>query len=147
MIPAFQADGTLPPGLYWADWTEIRSRFGGNPHRRRLLAGLRQALEALAQAGCGAAYIDGSFVTSKDAPADFDACWDARGVDPSLLDPVFRDFTSGRTAQKRRFMGEFFPAQFAEGVSGKTFLEFFQSDKDTGKQKGIVAIDIKRLFP
>lgn len=147
MIPAFKPDGTLPPGLFWADWTEIRSRFGWNPHRRRLLAGLREALEALAQAGCGAVYIDGSFVTSKDAPADFDACWDARGADPGLLDPVFLDFTSGRAAQKRRFMGEFFPAQFAEGVSGKTFLEFFQTDKDTGRPKGIVAIDIKRLFP
>ena len=43
-------------------------------------------------------------------------------------------------------MGEFFPAQFPEGASGKTFLEFFQTDKDSGNPKGIVAIDVKRLL-
>lgn len=100
----------------------------------------------LATAGCTAAYIDGSFVSAKDFPRDFDVCWDARGVDPTVLDPVFLDFSNSRAAQKRRFMGEFFPAQLPEGASGKTFLEFFQTDKDSGNPKGIVAIDLKRLL-
>jgi len=91
-----------------------------------------------------AAYLDGSFVTTKDQPGDFDACWDVTDVDPDKIDPVFFDFDNGRAAQKARFGGEFFPAQLPEGDSGKTFLEFFQIDKNTGDPKGIVAVDLGR---
>jgi hypothetical protein len=38
-------------------------------HRRRdLLDGLLDALRSLKAAGCGAAYLDGSFVTTQGAP-------------------------------------------------------------------------------
>jgi hypothetical protein len=30
-------------------------------------------------------------------------------------------------------------------MTGKTFLEFFQTDKETGEPKGIVALDLRRL--
>jgi hypothetical protein len=40
--------------------------------RRTLLAGLREALGALREAGCRTVYLDGSFVTAKEAPEDFD---------------------------------------------------------------------------
>lgn len=147
MIPDFRDDGTLPPGVHSADWTEFVVRYGTNPHRRQLIAGLLEALKLLATAGCRLAYIDGSFVTAKDFPGDFDACWDLVGVNPLGLDPVFFDFADSRAAQKKRFLGEFFPAQLPEGASGKTFLDFFQTDKDTGNQKGIVAITLKGLLP
>jgi hypothetical protein len=146
MIPDFQEDGTLPPGIHWAEWTEFSRRFGGNAHRGQLLAGLKEAVQILATAGCAVVYVDGSFVTSKDFPNDFDACWDMRGVNPAALDPVFLDFSNSRAAQKSRFMGEFFPAQMPEGASGKTFSDFFQTDRDSGNPKGIVAIDARRLL-
>ena len=95
-------------------------------------------------AGCKAIFLDGSFVTAKEQPGDFDACWDMDGVDANEVDPVFFDFDDGRAAQKARFGGEFFPAKLPEGWSGKTFLEFFQSDRDTGSPKGIVGIDLGR---
>src|SRR5262249_36645953 len=143
MVPDFGGEGTLPPGIHWAQWSELVARFGTNTHRRQLLAGLKEALLMLAAAGCKAVFLNGSFVTIKEFPEDFDACWDIRGVDPAALDPVFLDFDNGRAAQKRRFMGEFFPAQVPEGASGKTFLEFFQTDKGSGNPKGIVAIDVR----
>jgi hypothetical protein len=90
-------------------------------------------------------YVDGSFVTAKPQPDDFDACWDIHGVDPNALDPVFFDFANHRAAQKARFLGEFFPAQLPEGGSGRTFLEFFQADKNSGDPKGIIALDLRRL--
>jgi uncharacterized protein DUF6932 len=145
MLPAFQTDGALPTGVHWADWAEFQARFGTNPHRRQLLMGLREALERLAAAGCLSVYINGSFVTVKEFPGDFDACWDITGVDPARLDPVFLDLNNRRTAQKQRFMGEFFPAQLPEGASGRTFLEFFQIQKNSGDPKGIVAIDLTKL--
>jgi hypothetical protein len=30
-------------------------------------------------------------------------------------------------------------------MTGKTFLEFFQTDKETGAPKGIVALDLRRV--
>ena len=41
--------------------------------------------------------------------------------------------------------GELFPAQFREGGSGPTFLEFFQIDKETGDAKGIVVVELREL--
>ena len=144
LIPEFQADGNLPFGVHWAPWSAIEARFGGTFHRRGLLKGLRLAIEALLCAGCKAVFLDGSFVTAKEQPGDFDACWDLNAVDPDELDPIFFDFDDGRAAQKARFGGEFFPAQMPEGWSGKTFLEFFQTDRVTGAPKGIIGIDLTR---
>lgn len=61
-------------------------------------------------------------------------------MDDDALDPVFWDFSQRRAAQKRRFGGEFFPAQLREGAAGRAFVEFFQVNKLTGAPKGIVAI-------
>ena len=112
-----------------------------------MLKGLRAALVLLKASGCRLVYLDGSFVTSKPTPGDFDACWGVDGVDVEKLDPVFLDFSNARARQKKRFGGEFFPAELPEGETGRTFLEFFQTDKETGDAKGIVAIDLARWRP
>jgi hypothetical protein len=57
---------------------------------------------------------------------------------------VFLDFSNSRARQKARLRGEFFPAELPEGLTGKTFLEFFQTDKETGAPKGIVGLDLRR---
>jgi hypothetical protein len=143
MIPSFDSNGNLPRGVHWATWQEFAERFGTTPYRRWLLQGLKKAIDSLRLAGCNSIYIDGSFVTTKEIPADFDGCWDLVGVDISLLDPVLLDFNSGRLAQKAKYGGELFPAQFTENGSGKTFLEFFMNDKETGEGKGIVALNLQ----
>jgi hypothetical protein len=145
MIPPFNVLGNLPPGVHEATWHELTLHFGTTPHRRRLLAGLRAALEALRTAGCRRVYVDGSFVTAKQRPNDYDGCWDIEGVDPDRLDPVLLTFDRGRAAQKAKYLGELFPAQFREGGSGTTFLEFFQIDKETGDSKGIIVIELQEL--
>ncbi len=122
-------------------------RFGFTAKRSNLLRGLERALALLKAAGCRLVYVDGSFVTNKPEPADFDACWGVEGVDVEKLDPVFLDFSNGRARQKRRFSGEFFPAELPEGATGKTFPEFFQTDKETGEAKGILEIDLRRWQP
>jgi hypothetical protein len=57
-------------------------------------------------AGCRRVYIDGSFVTAKNGPNDFDACWEADGVNPDLLDPTLLTWRDHRAAQKAKFGGE-----------------------------------------
>ena len=87
-----------------------------------MLAGLRAALENLRSAGCLTAYVDGSFVSSKSEPGDFDACWEEAGVDLDRLDPVLLTFDAGRAAQKANYGGEFFPASAVAGLGEGVFL-------------------------
>ena len=145
MISEFEADGNLSPGVHWATWDEVGDRFGATPWRRRLLIGLRAALANLRSAGCQTAYLDGSFVSSKSDPNDFDACWEEAGVDLDKLDSVLLTFAGGRAAQKAKYGGELFPASAIVGGRGGVFLDFFQTDKDTGAPKGIVALDLGGL--
>lgn len=142
----FDSSGNLPPGVHECTWDEFSRRFGWNEHRRRLLGGLRRALEALKVAGCRRVYIDGSYVTAKELPNDYDACWDLSGVDDALLDPVLLEFDNRRLAQKTKYFGEMFPAQWqADPSTGQAYLDFFQTDRNTGEAKGIVALDVQRL--
>jgi len=146
MIPDFEpGSGQLPPGEHEATWVEITDRFGWNQRRTQLLAGLAEAITALAAAGCSRVWLNGSFVTTKDEPGDFDAVWDPTGVDRLLLEqlaPEVLDLTNLRAAQKLRFGGELFP-NIVEGASGKSFERFFQTDRD-GNAKGIVVMDLTR---
>jgi hypothetical protein len=141
MIPPFDTNtGRLPEGVHEASWDEVVQRFGWNRGRRRLLDGLADAIELLAQAGCRRVWLNGSFVTAKDEPGDFDACWDTESIDLDAIDPVLLDLSRGRAKQKRRFGGELFP-NIIESGSGLVFTEFFQNDLDAGR-KGIVVIKI-----
>ena len=106
MIPPFGPDGNLPSGIYGATWPEIAARFGWNAHRQHLLDGVHRVLAALAQAGCRVVYLNGSFVTAKEHPRDYDACWGLTGVDVDALDPVLLDFDDDRAAQRAKYGGE-----------------------------------------
>lgn len=144
MIPKFQPDGLLPRGIHWALREEVAKRFGTNSHRRNLLRGFDRAVNALAAAGCRVLYLDGSFVTAKALPKDYDACWEMAGVRRADLDPVFLDFRNARAAQKAKFLGEFFPAHAPARLSTPLaiYLNFFQIDKSTGDPKGIVGLKL-----
>jgi len=85
--------------------------------------------------------LNGSFVTAKEEPGDFDACWDPDEVDFDRLDPIFFEFADGRATQKQRFGGEFFPNVIETG-SGLVFAEFFQNKRDMGR-KGIVVLQLR----
>jgi hypothetical protein len=146
VIPSFDNEGNLPPGVHWTTWDEFIQQFGTTPYRQRLIQGLKSAIDVLSKAGCQIIYIDGSFVTKKEKPGDFDACWDTTGVDIDFLyqlDPILFTFDNKRAAQKIKYLGELFPASNQADLAGNTFLEFFQIDRN-GDQKGIVAIDLSR---
>lgn len=145
MIPAFQTDGNLPPGIHWTTWDEVVERFGYTAIRRERLDSLRTALYQLRRAGCPTAYLDGSFVTAKPNPADYDVCWEEAGVEFYALDPALLIFDEGRVTQKHRFGGELFPAHAQATPGGTKFLDFFQQDKITSAPKGIIALDLRGL--
>jgi len=147
MIPSFVDIGgpwkVLPPGVHDATMEEVETRFAVSDHRKRVFSGFRNGVTGLCKAGCRRIFLNGSFITEKPIPADFDACWDDNGVDVATLDPVFRDFSDGRKNQKKSFYGEFFPANLpADGTH--VFLDFFQTDRHTGKVKGIICIHLPK---
>ena len=90
-------------------------------------------------------YVNESFATAKEVPNDFDACWEGDVVDPTILDPVILTFDPGRVNQKAKYLGELFPASVIASGDGFSFLEFFQTDRETGGPKGIIAIDLGDL--
>lgn len=141
MIPAFeQATGNLPPGEHEATWEEVVERFSWNDRRKKILAGLRRAAISLRAAGCTFFLLDGSFVTAKELPRDFDACCDYSGMDPSKVD---LRMMSGKKVMKAEFLGEIHPEHWvADGVY--TFREFFQIDRD-GRAKGIVRLKLETV--
>jgi hypothetical protein len=104
--------------------------FGSTPYRRRLLAGLEKALINLQAGGCRIVYVDGSFVTDKERmvglpPNDYDACWSMAGVEPTLLEPVFFDFSNSRAEQKRKFWWRVLSGGSARRRQREDFLGFF----------------------
>lgn len=140
-LPPFELTGRLPAGIHPATWREFVERFGASAHRRDQLTKLEAALRLLAEAGCARAFVGGSFVTTKTQPNDIDVAWDVNGVDADALDPIFFDFEDERAEQKRRFGAEFFPAQLVEGLTGRSFLRFFQYTRDD-EPVGIVVVNL-----
>jgi hypothetical protein len=151
MIPSFVyltgvPHGVLPPGIHYASLEEIEGRFCFNEHRRKLFQGIVALVRNLEAAGCRTFYLDGSYVTEKPLPGDFDGCWDPVGVMVGLLDPVLLEFDNERAAQKERYGGEVFPAVWPATKTGSSrFLEFFQQDKGTGQSKGIVGLRLDEM--
>ena len=139
MILRFDSiSGYLPPGVHQATWEEIVARYCSTPRRLRLLAGLKEALDALRTAGCGRAYLDGSFVTAKEEPNDFDACWEMTGVDFDVLDrldPVLLDWRHRRAAQNARFGGELFIAEGTASPGVRRTLSSFNGIEPPVRQR------------
>jgi hypothetical protein len=147
VLSDFDDHGNLPPGIHEASWSEIEERLGITPHRRRLLEGLLRAARILKSVGCQRLYIDGGFATLKTIPKDFDGCWESVGVDLAELariEPALVTFDANRSTQKLKFGGELFIAEFMADARGRTYLEFFQEDRD-GNVKGIILIDLRGL--
>ena len=132
--------GYLIPGLHQASWSDMTALCELNAHRSRLVSGLRAAALNLRGAGCGSILLDGSFVSQKELPNDYDGAWSPVGVDPNLVDPVLLTFDKQRAAMKAKYGGELF-ISFDMAAPGILFEEFFQTDRN-GNAKGILSLDL-----
>lgn len=107
-------------------------------------------MEQLKSAGCPTIFIDGSFVTNKQNPGDFDVCWEDNGVDINYLKsiaPTLYNFALRRAEQKSKYKGEIFPSNYPANDTGTAYIDFFQFDTRTNTLKGIIAIDLQRWEP
>ncbi len=73
MIPDFEKNGYLPPGLHHATLDEVEQRFGrGSELRRVQMESLRWLIDLARRAGIERIALNGSFVTDIDEPNDVD---------------------------------------------------------------------------
>jgi Family of unknown function (DUF6932) len=73
MIPPFEENGYLPPGLHGATLAEIEARFGHQTELRQVqMESLQWLMDLARHAGVERIVINGSFVTDVPEPNDVD---------------------------------------------------------------------------
>lgn len=140
----FTANGQLVPGIHDMDMISFKEEFGSNTHRLQLIGGMERAILAFRSFNVASLYVDGSFVTRKGFPSDYDICYEMEDNELArlfLFYPIFKDFSNGRKAQKEVFHGEFFLATSIAAPPKEMYMDFFQHDKND-KPKGIVKLHI-----
>lgn len=117
MIPAFNDQGYLPPGIHLASMDEIEQRFGRSSEVRRVqMESLRWLLELAKRAGANRLVINGSFVTDTLEPNDVDCVLlmkpsypRDREAEKELLDGLpFLEIQLVRQARFDMLVGQFF---------------------------------------
>jgi len=68
--------GLLPVGEHELKWKEICDLFGTTTHRNNLLELLHKVCTILKDAGVSRIWLNGSFVTSKERPGDYDLSYE-----------------------------------------------------------------------
>ena len=137
----------LSPGIHELSFGAFFQEYGLNKRRKDLITGLLKAAAALKDCGCSILYVDGSFVSKKIDPGDYDACYDPSGMDFAKMFkkyPVFFDNSPGRKNLKLVYGGELFSTTALAAPPRSFFLEFFQRDRD-GWPKGIIKLNLKEL--
>jgi hypothetical protein len=63
----------------------------------------------------------------------------------TALTPELQDFSERCAAQKARYGGELYPADWVAEPGGMRFRDYFQRDAIVKQPKGIIAIDLTGL--
>lgn len=107
--------------------------------------GLEKLVRHLESVGCTAIYVDGSFITTKERPNDYDACWNIDGVKIEKVDKILLNFSDeGKVEMQKEYGGDIRPGACSPVESKATYLEFFQTDRN-GNRKGIVKLTLRSI--
>ena len=131
MIPDFNEEGYLPPGLHGATLEEIATRFGQESELRQVrMESLRWMVDLAQRAGVQRIVANGSFVTDKLEPND---------VDCVLL--IGADFPRDAAAEEELLAG--LPFINLELVDAEGFQQFTERTFATDRNlvpKGMVEV-------
>ncbi|MDP3507581.1 MAG: hypothetical protein Q8T09_06290 [Candidatus Melainabacteria bacterium] len=106
MIPESEKNGNLPPGIFEATIEEVEDRFSINFQRKKLFGLLLEVLAIFRNCGCPEVYLDGSYITNKDEPEDYDLCYEPTGINATS---EFYEFLKNKDRRKERYGGDIFP--------------------------------------
>lgn len=147
-VPEFRPDGWLPEGHHPATWDEIAARFGGAPGSRRaaVLSGLLQWRDAVRAKGMGGlAILDGSFISEKAAPGDFDCIFVYNEATRMILaQDVEASDLFRHTTIKNRFGGDVFVYSYTSVRDSPAFCrtDGFDYERVTRKPKGVIEVTL-----
>lgn len=147
-LPDFREDGWLPEGHHAATWEEIAARFGGTPGSRRAAVHSRLLAwrDALRDRNVGGRVIlDGSFISQKVGPGDFDAIfvYDEASVAALARDAEARNLIDINFI-KERFRADVFVFSSTAVRDSPAFCrtDGFDRHKITQKPKGVVEVTL-----
>jgi hypothetical protein len=147
-LPEFRSDGWLPEGHHPATWDDIITTFGGEPQskRRQVLAHLLEWRDqAQASKLSGYLVLNGSFISQKAEPGDFDCLfvYDEATEERLKTDEQAQSLIRYHYC-KARFAGDIFA--FAESTVQKyplmCRLDSFDYDKTAKQPKGVVEVKV-----
>src|SRR5438132_11224065 len=145
-LPEFREDGWLPEGHYLTTWAEIEERFGGEAgsQRRSVLDNLLRWRDRLRDRGItGRLILDGSFVSAKSDPGDFDTLLIADEAAEQILavDEDARQLIDYSYC-KANHWGDvfFFSAAAVQRFPSLCRTDIFDLDKATWTPKGVVEV-------
>ena len=147
-LPRFRDDGWLPEGHHTTSWNELGLVFGGDRGSRRdhLLSLLLQWRDAVQAKGMGGLLIlNGSFISRKREPGDFDCLFVYNEATTELIE---KDEDAlqllNYEGNKARGYGDIFTLSEAAAIAFPMFchLDMFDRDKNTKIPKGVVEVEI-----
>lgn len=142
-LPDFREDGWLPEGHHNASWEEVEEKFGGSlgSRRERVLSGLLDWKNKLLAKGIsGFVVLDGSFVSAKANPGDFDVLI---VMDDQVRGLLENDVEAQRLVEYSwcKKVGFDMLPFFASTISQNPgFLEVWDEDSRTGVKKGVLEV-------
>lgn len=143
MIPDLNREGLLPSGSHEATLREIRRRFGtGNPTRARLMKGLEAVLRLARKIGASLLYLDGSFVTAKSQPGDWDAVLVlSTGARLGLKEAIA---LADRPEVRKRYHGDLFTVMEEDTEVLAHYVEGVFAHDRNGRAKGLILLGLNR---
>lgn len=141
MIPDFDNNGNLPPGIHTATIKEVAARFATNSHRGKLFNLLLEVLMILQRCNCPEVHLNGSYITTKEEPEDYDLCFESTGIEPT---PELYDFLAQKEeARKKRYGGDIF-VRMPEPPYYYDHVTQWQTDgRNDDLAKGILRINLQ----
>lgn len=143
--------GLLPEGVHDLSWTDIAVLFGTSVHRRNLLKYFHEVCSILKKAGVDKVWLNGSFVTSKSRPSDYDCSYeltqrifDALPTDPFKLknaDTIIRARFNGDVKAEPMPDGYIYHSDLFPNVIGHTH----RGVAIENTRKGIVVLHLSNL--
>jgi hypothetical protein len=105
MIANVDSNGSLPPGIHTATLVEVETKFAYNTKRKELFTGLARVITILREAKCWEIHLDGSYITTKEEPTDYDLCFEPTGLEKT--EELFA-LLSQKEGRKTEYLGDIF---------------------------------------
>lgn len=140
VIPEFDEMGNLPPGVHNATLEEVQIRFAITSHRQSLFEALSKVIDILRNANCSEVYLNGSYITHKAEPGDYDLVYEPAGM--AETDDWGALLRLEMDERKKLHYGDIF-IHMPSPPAFMNYITFWQTDRDDNP-KGIIRIELRR---